>query len=319
MLRQRRLIPPARDHHPHRPPAPGPHQERQEIQRLAIRPVHILHDQPHPRPGPRGHHGQQLRHPGEQPLPAPLPVPAARGRPAARVHLRQQPRHFFPHVPGGGIQRRRQQPAALQPGPAHRARPQPGTAAACPPAAGTPPAPPPSPPRRPGPSPRSRTGSCPPPHPPPPAPAAHRRPAPPAAGTIHPHGQQNAPGVPCSQPTSPHPPGQALPVESCGGPGRGVRPVTGPTSFYPWCADPAIIPVIAGGGRRDRASAGCGWPRIRTCGRSGRLTVPRRYRWGAARPRRSGRAGPPGSGRTPCRPGRGRRTEPTIRDRPAGR
>ena len=115
MLRQRRLIPPARGHHPHRPPAPAPHQERQEIQRLAIRPVHVLHDQAHPRPGPPGHRGQHLRRPGEQPLPAPLPVPAGRARSASRVHPRQQPSHFFPHISGGGIQRRRQQPAALQP------------------------------------------------------------------------------------------------------------------------------------------------------------------------------------------------------------
>ena len=236
MLRQRRLIPPARGHHPHRPPAPGPHQEGQEIQRLAVRPVHILHDQPHPGRRPAGHCGQQLRHPGEQPLPAPLPVPASPGpsrrpgpSPAATGPL--LPAHIRGRHPAPP-------PAARRPpaGPAHPAHPQPGTAAACPPAAGTPPAPSPSPPRRPGPSPRPRTGSCPPPHPPPPAPAAHRRPAPPAAGTTHPHGQQNAPGLPCTQPTSPHPPGQALPVESCGGPGRGVRPVTGPASFYPWCA-----------------------------------------------------------------------------------
>ena len=115
MLRQRRLIPPARGHHPHRPPAPGPHQERQEIQRLAVRPVHILHHQPHPGRRPAAHPGQQLRHPGEQPRPAPFHVPAGRARPAARVHPRQQPPHFFPHVPRSGIQRRRQQPAALQP------------------------------------------------------------------------------------------------------------------------------------------------------------------------------------------------------------
>ena len=116
MLRQRRLIPPARGHHPHRPPAPGPHQESQEIQRLTVRPVHVLHDQPHPGRRPAGHRGQQLRHPGEQPLPAPLPVPASRARPAVLAHPGQQPPHFFPHVPRGGIQRRRQQPAAVQPG-----------------------------------------------------------------------------------------------------------------------------------------------------------------------------------------------------------
>ena len=115
MLRQRRLIPPARGHHPHRPPAPGPHQESQEIQRLTVRPVHVLHDQPHPGRRPASHRGQQLRHPGEQPLPAPLPVPASRARPGVLAHPGQQPPHFFPHISGGGVQRRRQQPAALPP------------------------------------------------------------------------------------------------------------------------------------------------------------------------------------------------------------
>ena len=208
MLRQRRLIPPARGHHPHRPPAPGPHQESQEIQRLTVRPVHVLHDQPHPGRRPAGHRGQQLRHPGEQPLPAPLPVPASRARPAVRAHPRQQPPHFFPHVPRGGVQRRRQQPAALQPGQLtqrilHRQQRQRARQRqALPPHHHHPRR------RGPGPSPRPRTGSCPHPHPPPPAPAAHRRPAPPAAGTIHPHGQQSPPALPCSQPTSPHPSGQ---------------------------------------------------------------------------------------------------------------
>ena len=116
MLRQRRLIPAAGHHHPHRPRAPRPGQERQEIQRLAVRPVHILHHQPHPGPRPPGHHGQHLRHGGEQPLSAPLPVPATRDRPATRTQPRQQPAHFFAHIPRRGIQRRRQKPAALGPG-----------------------------------------------------------------------------------------------------------------------------------------------------------------------------------------------------------
>ena len=116
MLCQRRLIPPARGHYPHRPPAPGPCQESEQIQRLTVRPVHVLHDQPHPGRRPAGHRGQQLRHPGEQPLPAPLPVPADRARPVVPAHRGQQPPHFFPHVPRGGVQRRRHQPAAVQPG-----------------------------------------------------------------------------------------------------------------------------------------------------------------------------------------------------------
>ena len=115
MLRQRRLIPPARNHHPHRPPAPGPHQERQEIQRLAIRPVHILHHQPHPRtatcrpPRPATPPPRRTTAPGSTPRPGrpgpsrlPGPSPAATG-PLLPAHIRG--RH-----PG-----RRQQPAALQP------------------------------------------------------------------------------------------------------------------------------------------------------------------------------------------------------------
>ena len=221
MRRQRRLIPPARGHHPHRPPAPAPHQEGQEIQRLAVRPVHILHDQPHPGPGPPGHRGQHLRHPGEQPLPAPLPVPATRGRPATRAHPRQQPPHLFPHIPRGGIQRRRQQPAALQPGQLtqrvrnRQQRQRARQRQALPPHHHHP--------RRRGPG--HRLGHEPglarpriPHHQHQPRIAAQR---PQQPGQLTLTANKAPPGLPCSQPTSPHPPGQPLPVESCGGPGRG--------------------------------------------------------------------------------------------------
>ena len=115
MLRQRRLIPPARHHHPHRPPAPGPHQERQEIQRLTVRPVHILHHQPHPGPATSRPPRPAPPPPRRTTAPGSTPRPGRRARPASRPQPRQQPPHLLPHIPRGGIQRRRQQPAALQP------------------------------------------------------------------------------------------------------------------------------------------------------------------------------------------------------------
>ena len=215
MLRQRRLIPPARGHHPDRPPAPGPHQESQEIQRLTVRPVHILHHQPHPGRRPAGHRGQHLRHPGEQPLPAPLPVPASRARPAALAHPRQQPRHFFPHVPRGGVQCRRQQPAAVQPGQLtqripHRQQWQHARQRqALPPHHHHPRRP------QPGPSPRPRTGSC--PHPASPTTSTSRA-SPPSA----PSSRDNSP----SRPTKPAGPAMftAHQPEPLGSTPRGFSP-----------------------------------------------------------------------------------------------
>ena len=116
LLRQRRLIPPAGHYHGHRIPVGRPAQEGQEIQRLAVRPVHILNDQPQTGREPPGHHGQRLGRPGEQPLPAPRPIPPPQARPACRTQPRHQPRNFLARILRGRIERCRQQPAVFQPG-----------------------------------------------------------------------------------------------------------------------------------------------------------------------------------------------------------
>jgi hypothetical protein len=72
--------------------------------------VHVLDHERHAGGGPSRHRGEQVRHPGEQPLSAPLAVLASRGG-AGAGHLWEQPPDLVPHIPRSGIQRRGQQPA----------------------------------------------------------------------------------------------------------------------------------------------------------------------------------------------------------------
>ncbi len=127
-VRCRCLIAAARGHHGHRVAVPGARQEGQEIQRRAVRPVHILDHQrdrgPGPRPGPgpgpgpgsAGRRVQQLRDRQEQPPPLPSLLPASLLRPGTRTKPGQQPPDLPPHVLRGGRQRRLQQAPAVQPG-----------------------------------------------------------------------------------------------------------------------------------------------------------------------------------------------------------
>ena len=82
-LVQRRLIAAAGDHHRQPGPAARPQQIRQAVQGRGIRPVHILDD--HADRGPAGHHGEDVRHRREQPVPLPAAGRTAGSRRTAPV------------------------------------------------------------------------------------------------------------------------------------------------------------------------------------------------------------------------------------------
>ena len=204
--------------------------------------MHILDHQPHPGRRPPGHRGQHLRHPGEQSLPAPRPVPAIRARAAAWPQPRQQPPHFFSCIPGERVQRRRQQPAALQPAQLtervrHRQQRE-----------------------------RARQRQAVPPHRY--RPRRHR----PVHGLGHEPGLAY-PRVPHHQ-HQPHiaaqRPQEAGQLTLTANKARRASHVPSPPAWAP-LVNPVLPPAsprgfgsrLLGHGRRDRASAGCGWPRIR--------------------------------------------------------
>src|SRR5262249_49847727 len=194
-----------------------PAQEGQAIQRRAVCPVHILNQQPHLGPGPRCHRGQQLRHPGEQPFPAPVAIPATGDRLTAGVSPRDQPPHLRPDILRRGIQRRRQQPPAVQPAQlAQRLRyRQQRQRASQRPALS--PRPPPTPPAAPGHTPPPAAARASPSAtnrvlPTPASPTTSTSPAPPPSASSNRDNSSSRPATPpsptCAQPTSLRPAGQ---------------------------------------------------------------------------------------------------------------